>query len=62
MDFVDGIKTIGGAGGAVAHEGVASHIYLANSSMEEKAFVNSDGDFLIIPELGRLDIQTELGR
>ncbi|KAK7690989.1 hypothetical protein QCA50_006092 [Cerrena zonata] len=27
-----------------------------------KAFVNSDGDFLIIPQEGRLDIQTELGK
>ncbi len=62
VDFVDGIRTIGGTGGAVAPEGVPSHIYLAHSSMEEEAFVNSDGDFLIIPEQGRLDIQTELGR
>lgn len=51
-----------GTGGAVAHEGLASHVYVANSSMEKKAFVNSDGDMLIIPQQGRLDIQTELGR
>ncbi|CAL1699006.1 unnamed protein product [Somion occarium] len=30
--------------------------------MEKKAFVNSDGDFLIMPEKGRLDIQTEMGK
>ena len=29
--------------------------------MSRKAFVNSDGDFLIIPQQGSLDIQTEFG-
>lgn len=62
VDFVEGIKTIAGTGGAVSHEGLASHIYLANASMGKKAFVNSDGDILIIPQQGRLDVQTELGR
>jgi homogentisate 1,2-dioxygenase len=38
------------------------HMYAANASMSKTAFVNNDGDFLIIPQIGRLDIQTELGR
>jgi homogentisate 1,2-dioxygenase len=42
-------------------EGLAVHVYLANTSMEREAFVNNDGDFLIVPQQGRLDIQTELG-
>jgi homogentisate 1,2-dioxygenase len=29
--------------------------------MENRAFVNSDGDFLIVPQQGALDIQTEFG-
>jgi homogentisate 1,2-dioxygenase len=29
--------------------------------MEKRAFVNSDGDFLIVPQQGSLDIQTEFG-
>eukprot|EP01121_Diplochlamys_sp_Union-15-3_P017496 TRINITY_DN6165_c0_g2_i4.p1 TRINITY_DN6165_c0_g2~~TRINITY_DN6165_c0_g2_i4.p1 ORF type:complete len:297 (-),score=52.12 TRINITY_DN6165_c0_g2_i4:31-921(-) len=29
--------------------------------MKDKAFYSSDGDFLIVPELGTLDIQTEFG-
>jgi homogentisate 1,2-dioxygenase len=36
-------------------------MYLANASMEKKAFVNSDGDYLICPQQGSLDIQTEFG-
>ncbi|KAI0073776.1 homogentisate 1,2-dioxygenase [Panus rudis PR-1116 ss-1] len=62
VDFIDGLKTIGGSGGAVQREGVAVHIYTANTSMGKKAFVNSDGDFLIIPQIGRLDVQTEVGK
>lgn len=30
--------------------------------MTKKAFVNSDGDFLIVPQQGALDIQTEFGK
>jgi homogentisate 1,2-dioxygenase len=35
---------------------------MINASMEGKAYCNTDGDFLITPQLGSLDIQTELGR
>lgn len=38
------------------------HQYSANASMVNQAFVNNDGNFLIIPQKGRLDIQTESGR
>lgn len=41
---------------------MAFHIYSANASMQKRAFVNSDGDLLIVPQVGRLDIQTELGK
>lgn len=34
---------------------------MANTSMDRKAVCNNDGDLLIVPEKGRLDIQTELG-
>lgn len=30
--------------------------------MENRAVVNADGDMLIVPQLGRLDIQTEFGK
>lgn len=29
--------------------------------MKDKAFMNSDGEMLIVPQQGALDIQTELG-
>ncbi|KAF8960037.1 homogentisate 1,2-dioxygenase [Flammula alnicola] len=62
VDFVDGLKTIAGNGDPTLHEGLAIHMYLANTSMDKKAFCNNDGDMLILPQQGRLDIQTEFGR
>ncbi|KAJ2926805.1 hypothetical protein H1R20_g10263, partial [Candolleomyces eurysporus] len=62
VDFVSGLKTVAGNGDPTLHEGLAIHMYLANASMEKKAFCNNDGDMLILPQQGRLDIQTEFGR
>jgi hypothetical protein len=62
VDFVDGLKTIAGNGDPTLREGLAIHMYLANTSMEKKAFCNNDGDMLILPQQGRLDIQTEFGK
>lgn len=47
LNFVDGLHTIGGAGDAKTRHGIAIHIYLCNESMDDCAFYNSDGDFLI---------------
>lgn len=41
--------------------GVAIHLYIANCSMENKCFFNSDGDWLIVPQEGGLRLETELG-
>lgn len=47
LDFVTGIKTVGGAGDPTLKDGMAIHNYSANVSMANKCFYNSDGDFLI---------------
>lgn len=62
VDFVDGLKTIAGHGDPTLKEGLAMHMYLANASMKKRSFCNCDGDMLILPQDGRLDIQTEFGR
>ncbi|PVU87366.1 hypothetical protein BB560_006502 [Smittium megazygosporum] len=62
IDFIDGIKTICGAGEPTLASGLAIHVYTSTSNMDNKAFINSDGDFLILPQLGALDIQTEFGK
>ncbi|CAH0382059.1 unnamed protein product [Bemisia tabaci] len=62
VDFVEGLHTICGAGDPKSRSGLAIHIYLCNISMGKKAFYNSDGDFLIVPQQGALNIKTEFGK
>ena len=62
IDFIDGLHTIGGSGDANIREGLALHVFSINKPMDHRAFLNADGDFLIIAQLGTLDIQTELGK
>ncbi|OLN88221.1 Homogentisate 1,2-dioxygenase 1 [Colletotrichum chlorophyti] len=62
VDFVQGLKTIAGHGEATARDGVAVHVYAANASMRKRAFCSNDGHMLFVPQVGRLDIQTEFGR
>ncbi|XP_062011497.1 homogentisate 1,2-dioxygenase [Rosa rugosa] len=61
-DFVQGLYTVCGAGSSFLRHGFAIHMYTANKSMDDRAFCNADGDFLIVPQLGRLWITTECGR
>ena len=61
VDFVDGIVTIGGNGDPAMQTGVAIHIYAANTPMRDRFFSDADGELLIVPQLGRLLISTELG-
>ncbi len=59
--FVEGIRTITTAGSVLDHSGMAAHIYMLNESMEDSCFFNADGEMLLVPELGRLRLVTELG-
>lgn len=60
-DFIDGLITMAGNGDALTHTGVAIHIYAANRSMTDRFFFNADGELLIVPQLGRLLLRTEMG-
>jgi homogentisate 1,2-dioxygenase len=60
-DFVDGLVTVAGSGGAEAQTGAAAHVYAANRSMQRRAFYNADAEMLIVLQLGRQRFVTELG-
>jgi len=62
LDFVDGLRTMVVNGDPDAQTGMAAHLYLANRSMQRRAFVNADGELLVVPQQGSLRITTELGR
>ncbi|MBX7172291.1 MAG: homogentisate 1,2-dioxygenase [Pyrinomonadaceae bacterium] len=59
-DFITGMTTIAGSGDG-SMTGIAIHIYACNKSMTERFFYNSDGEMLVVPEEGRLQIHTEAG-
>jgi homogentisate 1,2-dioxygenase len=60
-DFVEGMITIGGNGDASQQSGMAAHFYAANVSMSDRYFYSADGEMLLVPQLGRLRLVTELG-
>ncbi|KYQ57382.1 Homogentisate 1,2-dioxygenase [Trachymyrmex zeteki] len=62
VDFIEGLHTLCGAGDPKMRQGIAIHVYLCNASMKDRAFYNADGDFLIVPQLGILQITTEFGK
>ena len=62
VSWIHSLHLVAGAGDPTIKQGIGIYIYAAGKSMPEKtAFYSADGDFLIVPQHGTLDIQTELG-
>jgi homogentisate 1,2-dioxygenase len=61
-DFVDGLATMLHTRAPDELEGCALHVYRATRSMEGRVFVDSDGELVIVPQEGAIELQTELGR
>lgn len=60
-DFIHGLKTITTAGDAPMGAGAACHYYVANRSMEDRFFMNADGEMLFVPQLNKQKFVTEFG-
>ena len=61
-DFVEGLRLMCGAGEPKMKAGLAIYVYTATRSMGNKCMYNSDGDFLIVPQVGSLLLTTEMGK
>lgn len=61
-DFVDGLVTYCGNGAVEAGVGIGVHLYACNRSMTGRAFFNADGELLIVPQEGGIELVTEMGR
>ena len=61
LDFVSGLRTMATCGNASAHVGMASHVYLANCSMDDSFFMNADGEMLFVPQYNSIRLATEFG-
>lgn len=61
-DWVTSQKILCQSGEITTKTGLAYSVYAATEDMPpNSAFFSSDGDYLIVPQSGVLDIQTELG-
>ncbi|EFX00715.1 homogentisate-dioxygenase [Grosmannia clavigera kw1407] len=61
-DCVDGLRQVAGSGDPAQKQGLGIFVFAANKSMDgHTAFYSADGDLLIVPQSGVLDIRTELG-
>jgi homogentisate 1,2-dioxygenase len=60
-DFVEGLVTMAGNGAPSMQSGIGVHMYAANRDMQGRFFYDADGELLIVPQQGRLHIETELG-
>ncbi|KAK2595896.1 hypothetical protein N8I77_013601 [Diaporthe amygdali] len=62
-DWVSGLRHVAGVGDPTVKSGIGIIIFAAGKDMaQHSAFSSGDGDFLIVPQHGVLDIQTELGK
>jgi homogentisate 1,2-dioxygenase len=61
-DFIDGLVTMAGSGDPGAHAGMGVHLYCANRSMSNRYFSNADGEMMLVPQQGALQLFTELGK
>ncbi len=61
-NFVQGVRTMTTAGDVHTQVGMASHAYAFNTSMVDDYFFNADGEMLVVPQEGGIEIFTELGR
>lgn len=63
VDWIKGLHLVAEAGDPFMKTGLAIFVFAAGRDMADKdAFYSADGDLLIVPQHGVLDIQTELGR
>jgi homogentisate 1,2-dioxygenase len=60
-DFLAGLVTLLANADPTAATGVTVHLYRANRAMQ-RIFWDADGELLIVPQHGRLALDTELGR
>ncbi|MGQ0677549.1 MAG: homogentisate 1,2-dioxygenase [Rhodospirillales bacterium] len=61
-DWIEGLAAWAMNGDPARHAGVAVYLYAANRDMGPRVFQSSDGELLIVPQLGALDLMTEFGR
>ena len=60
-NFLEGVRTMTTAGDVMTQVGMAAHVYAFNADMIDDYFFNADAELMFAPEVGGLQIFTELG-
>ena len=61
VDWLNSLLTYGGNGDVGTGAGIGVHLYACNASMARRVFQCSDGELLIVPQMCKLTITTEMG-
>ena len=61
-NFLSGVRTMTTAGDVNTQTGMAAHVFVVNKSMTDEYFYNADGELLVVPQMGRLQFFTEMGK
>ncbi|KAF2187556.1 RmlC-like cupin, partial [Zopfia rhizophila CBS 207.26] len=60
--FLTGLKLLAGVGHPALKKGMAYYLFAVGKDMpDNQVFISSDGDLLIAPQRGSIDVKTELG-
>ena len=60
-NWLTGLTTVATNGNSELQTGGAVHHFAATQSMGDTAFVNTDGELMLVPYMGRLLLETEMG-
>ena len=61
LTWLTGMHSMTTAGDVNTQTGMAAHVYLVNTSMQDSYFYSADSELLVVPQEGRLRFATELG-
>jgi homogentisate 1,2-dioxygenase len=61
LNFITGMRSMTTAGDVYTQTGMGAHLYFITESMVDEYFYNADGELLIVPQAGSIEIFTELG-
>ncbi|HXY58159.1 MAG TPA: homogentisate 1,2-dioxygenase [Methylocystis sp.] len=62
VSFVSGLRTMTTAGSGDLRLGMAAHVFFVTQPMTDEYFCDADGELLIVPQQGGLELFTEFGR
>ncbi|WP_299863331.1 homogentisate 1,2-dioxygenase [uncultured Hoeflea sp.] len=61
VHFLDALRTMTVTGDVVGQVGMATHVYALTADMGDDYFFNADGELMIVPQEGALEVFTEMG-